>query len=52
MGPPLINQLFFGIIIPMRIFVKMLLDRLPAIFDGGEIGRLVAVEVEFQANNV
>lgn len=29
--------------------MKMLLDRLPAIFDGGEIGRLVAVEVEFQA---
>ena len=25
-----------------------LLDRLPAIFDGGEVGQIVAVEVEFQ----
>ena len=49
MGPPLINQLFCSVIIPMWIFVNMLLDRLPAIFDGGEIGRWVAIEVEFQA---
>ena len=38
MDPPLMNQLFRGIMIPMRIFVKMLLDRLPAIFYGGQIG--------------
>lgn len=30
---PFRNQLFCSIIIPMGIFVKMLLDRLPAIFD-------------------
>ena len=37
MGLPVINQLFCGIIILMWIFVKMLLNRLLAIFDGGKI---------------
>ncbi len=47
-GPSLVNQLFSDIIIRLRIFLRMLFDQLPAIFERREFGWWVTVEVEFQ----